>query len=71
MATAGKIPLLGFRAQVKNLVWLGFGASGAAFVEPTSWDVLVSVAADAQTCAIPPDVDTILVPADAVVQVPS
>jgi hypothetical protein len=27
MATAGKIPFLGFRALIRNLVLLGFGAS--------------------------------------------
>ncbi len=30
MATAGKIPFLGFKALVKNLVWLGFGASSTS-----------------------------------------
>lgn len=32
MATAGKIPFLGFKALVKNLVWLGFGASASAAI---------------------------------------
>lgn len=30
MATAGKVPTLGFLGRIKNLVWLGFGAGAAA-----------------------------------------
>lgn len=47
MTTAGKVPFLGFKAALKNLIWLGFGASAGAGTDFTGTSLHVAAVSSA------------------------